>query len=472
MHRSAWLLLLLTCLVGAEPIADYARKGTCHVYYGIYMLGNKVGWMSVREENVQFRGHQVHVAESTRHMERKAGIFSAKSVQSATVRKYYDLVGPGRLISALDRDVTDGKETVTRVERHGKGLLLTRPGQAPQNIPAIKHTLLENQQIEQWVTKARPGEVRHSNTLNFDKDPIERQLQLKYLGKQSITWGGLPTTAYEVEMVDRGMRGKALIRADGQLWKFKAGPMEIRAESKTLAQKLDSNVDMMAASSIRIQERLGPARKVERLQLEVKNIGNFKFPQSDRQKVSIQNGQTRLSLRRESTQGPPQPLSPAQKKTYLSAAPSLMVNAKTRQLATRILQGNPKNRAAHLQHWVYSRLQKTYSKNAFKSQQVLENMAGDCTEHAMLFVALARAAGIPAREVGGLMYVQGILGGSFAWHAWGEIHNGRRWVAMDPTWDEELIDATHIKMAESLDDYSWMQVLGKIQLTVIPIAPR
>ena len=75
MHRSAWLLLLLTCLVSAEPIADYARKGTCHLYYGIYMLGNKVGWMSVHEEVVQFRGHQAYLAESTRHMERKAAFF-------------------------------------------------------------------------------------------------------------------------------------------------------------------------------------------------------------------------------------------------------------------------------------------------------------------------------------------------------------------------------------------------------------
>jgi hypothetical protein len=97
---------------------------------------------------------------------------------------------------------------------------------------------------------------------------------------------------------------------------------------------------------------------------------------------------------------------------------------------------------------------------------VLENKAGDCTEHSLLFVALARSAGVPAREVGGLAFV----GGSkplFGWHAWAEIHDGKQWVTVDPTWHEVYIDATHIKFADARDDLAWVNVAGKLKLKVV-----
>lgn len=59
---------------------------------------------------------------------------------------------------------------------------------------------------------------------------------------------------------------------------------------------------------------------------------------------------------------------------------------------------------------------------------------GDCTEHALLFVALARLAGYPARAVFGLVLV-GVSGGAEPaayGHAWGEVHDGKRWIRHDP----------------------------------------
>jgi len=44
--------------------------------------------------------------------------------------------------------------------------------------------------------------------------------------------------------------------------------------------------------------------------------------------------------------------------------------------------------------------------------EVLEHLQGDCTEHSILFIGLARAAGIPAREVAGLVYVDDLNPGS------------------------------------------------------------
>jgi len=60
----------------------------------------------------------------------------------------------------------------------------------------------------------------------------------------------------------------------------------------------------------------------------------------------------------------------------------------------------------------------------------------------MLFVALARAAGLPARPVAGLLY----LDGRYYYHAWPEVYLGD-WVAVDPTFDQFPADAAHLRLA-------------------------
>ena len=96
-----------------------------------------------------------------------------------------------------------------------------------------------------------------------------------------------------------------------------------------------------------------------------------------------------------------------------------------RKLAKEIVgdEKDPLKAATRIEKWVYKNLRKTYDANADDALTVLENKAGDCTEHTLLFTALARAAGIPAHEVGGLVYAGGDKP-SFGWHAWAEIHDG------------------------------------------------
>lgn len=65
--------------------------------------------------------------------------------------------------------------------------------------------------------------------------------------------------------------------------------------------------------------------------------------------------------------------------------------------------------------------------------EVLDNGEGDCTEHAVLVVALMRALGIPARTVSGIILAPG--GGDTGiavYHAWAEIWLGR-WIGVDAT---------------------------------------
>ena len=83
-----------------------------------------------------------------------------------------------------------------------------------------------------------------------------------------------------------------------------------------------------------------------------------------------------------------------------------------------------------------------------------------------------------ARELGGLAYDESQVvggaahrparrGGTFNWHAWAEIHDGRRWVSIDPTWNEVQVDATHLVLSVGPEDFAWVNILGKMKLRVI-----
>ena len=93
---------------------------------------------------------------------------------------------------------------------------------------------------------------------------------------------------------------------------------------------------------------------------------------------------------------------------------------------------------------------------------VLDNMRGDCNEHTILTVALCRAVGIPAVTCAGIVYVDN---GIFGYHAWPAVWVGE-WVAIDPTFGQQIADCTHIVLAQgSLDaQYVVNGVLGRLSI--------
>ncbi|MDC1141810.1 transglutaminase-like domain-containing protein [Planctomycetota bacterium] len=68
------------------------------------------------------------------------------------------------------------------------------------------------------------------------------------------------------------------------------------------------------------------------------------------------------------------------------------------------------------------------------AKQVYKEKKGDCTEFSALFVALARAADVPARNVSGIVYIYSSFSkqGIFGYHAWSEVWLGK-WVPVDAT---------------------------------------
>ena len=109
---------------------------------------------------------------------------------------------------------------------------------------------------------------------------------------------------------------------------------------------------------------------------------------------------------------------------------------------------DPWKKAVAIQDWVSKNLKNKNFGNAFASaKEVARNLEGDCTEHSVLTAAMCRAAGVPSRMVVGLVYATPLSG--FGPHAWNEVFVNGRWVAIDATFNQAEVDATHIKLATS-----------------------
>jgi hypothetical protein len=123
-----------------------------------------------------------------------------------------------------------------------------------------------------------------------------------------------------------------------------------------------------------------------------------------------------------------------------------------------------KIKANKLGSWVFENVEKDYSVSLPSAIDILEVRKGDCNEHTALYTALARASGIPTKICIGLVYKDGV----FFYHAWPAVHVGG-WQPIDPTFGQEIADASHIKLLEGGFERQadLMRVVGKIKVTVI-----
>ncbi len=125
---------------------------------------------------------------------------------------------------------------------------------------------------------------------------------------------------------------------------------------------------------------------------------------------------------------------------------------------------DPKDVAAQLTRSVYGMLRKSVTFSVPNAVQVLETRQGDCNEHTVLYVALARALGLPARTAVGLVYVNG----AFFYHAWPEVWLGE-WVAVDPTFGQVPADAAHLRFVIGglAQQVEIVRLIGNLQIEVL-----
>ena len=143
------------------------------------------------------------------------------------------------------------------------------------------------------------------------------------------------------------------------------------------------------------------------------------------------------------------------------------IQEEARRVVGRWLR-NPKEAAGRLTTRVDRMLSKSVTFSIPSALQVLDSRQGDCNEHTVLYVAMARALGLPARTAVGLVY----LDGSFFYHAWPEVWLGE-WVAVDPTFGQYPADAAHIRFVVGglAQQVEIIRLIGRLNIEVLEPTP-
>jgi hypothetical protein len=170
---------------------------------------------------------------------------------------------------------------------------------------------------------------------------------------------------------------------------------------------------------------------------------------------------------------------PAEYHAWLASSPAIQSdNEKIRTLAKKIIgsETNSFIAAKLIYEWVYKNIVKQPAVSLPSALDVLDQLEGDCNEHTYLFVALARAAGLPACVNVGLLYSEAPRGmdkteaakGAFYYHAWPAVYVGE-WIEMDPTLGLPFVDAFYIRLinGEIENQLKLLGVLGKVRVDVM-----
>ena len=226
-----------------------------------------------------------------------------------------------------------------------------------------------------------------------------------------------------------------------------------QGEHFLLGQALAKTDLLLDFSLVPADKKIDRPETLKSLTLEMQGLAAKDFPHDARQKILSMStaGQNSFTVKIEKEARPGSYAEKAESLApYLAASPVIQsrdpkMEDKAGEIAGSV--ADPGQKARLLHSWVYQRLKKTF-RESYTAREALEVMEGECQSHSKLFAALSRAAGLPAKVVNGLVYIPDLGKNGFLYHSWNEVYLSGRWVAVDPTLGQFLVDATHIKLTE------------------------
>lgn len=334
--------------------------------------------------------------------------------------------------------------------------------QAPYLLAALKPYVV-TQQLE-------TGKKFYFST--FDPSTLSQQVTTVVIeGREPIRVGNRTEPAIKLRQSFRGISVLSWIDGQGRTLKEEspAGMSLVRqspAEAKSLSSRA-LGLDIIAQTAIAVAKPIADPQSQVVIELKLSGVNLSNFPlNGGRQRLS----ESRLEIRREELSRLAAyrlPITDKQLSSYLQPTPFLQSDHPSlRDLAKRILQGETDARRAviKLKNWVYKEIAKEPTVSIPNALQVLQTKKGDCNEHTVLFNALARAAGIPAKTVVGVVYLRG----AFYYHAWSEVWLGE-WISLDSVFNQFPADVTHVKFLEGEIDrqIDILQLIGNLKIEVL-----
>lgn len=282
--------------------------------------------------------------------------------------------------------------------------------------------------------------------------------------------------AYVLKSKYRGLEQTAWVNENGEILREETGLgwvlVKGDANQVTSMYRNMEKTDVELAKMVSVESNVMLPEGLNLLKLKLQGIEDDFIIENHRQSVSFDaNGEKIITIKKEIIDQSQALTLPIKEDgliaDFLSATDFIQSeNKEIKRLAGKIVKNemNSYLAAKKINKWLYDNIKKIPVVSIPSAIDVLKTKEGDCNEHAVLFAALARSIGIPAKINVGLAYTNG----RFYYHAWVSVYTGV-WIDMDPTFGQEIADIAHIKLIEGDIDKQLdiVKLLGRIKLEVI-----
>lgn len=457
----------------ANLAADLSRYGSEAHWRGIYYRGEKVGFAVGQVVPVT-------IGEGAGGFELQEDGRMQMSLLGA------DTVAVLRTTARVDRDFNlqsfdfslDPGTGPTRISGRLDGLDLTLTIATPTGTRTETRTLAERPALalslgRRLAAAGLQTGARHEFQV-FDPATLTNAPMVITVGERELLrLAGLPMPAFRVEMQFAGLRATSWITDTGEVVREESAlGMLVIKEPPEVAQRIAVSegvrADLVRSAAIVpvMEQRIDDGRTVRRMVLE---LSGAEVPAEDLDGAGQTAEGNRIEIR-DPRELRPMPIEEALSR-YLRPEPLLESDdPEIVAEAEAALRGatDPRVMAERLTRHVNALLDKKPTVSIPSAREVLRTQIGDCNEHTALYVAMARAAGLPARIAVGLVY----LHGAFFYHAWPEVYiregGGGLWLPVDPTLNQFPADATHLRIARGgLEKQTVvMPLIGQLEIEV------
>ncbi|MBA4389297.1 MAG: hypothetical protein C0404_15100 [Verrucomicrobia bacterium] len=325
------------------------------------------------------------------------------------------------------------------------------------------------------IKKLRPGQQLHMKTIDPATMTVANIL-IRATGREEITVG---TNRYDTTVVVMDYRGsdvRSWIDDKGNLVKQDTPfgwTMETcsSAEAFNVIKTSAAPDDMLSNMAVRYQGRLRSPTNALSIRMQLLGVSfERRELETDRQTVDNIDG-ARLELNVRRCIFPDRGMLPASipdaVREHLKPSPGLQSDHPDIIAAAADITRNASSdtaKARAIQDWVYTHVGKESAITLPSALDVLRTMKGDCNEHTYLYVALARAAGLPSKTTVGIVFHEN----AFYYHAWPSVWIGE-WLETDPTWGQFGVDATHIALfhGDLQEQLNLVKVMGQLSIRIL-----
>ena len=411
---------------------------------GVYYRGNRIGFMREKFTPLEDGARAEQEGQFTLNIlgrERQMDIAGSATVDAEGELAEFSF----RLTTASDgspfetevKGRVEGQELVLSIRSGGSTRTERRRLQEPLVLPLNLHRSLASNGLE-------PGQEFRLRLL----DPMtltEGEAEVSVMAREIVRWGGREEEAFRIRSRFAGLSTTAWINAQGEVLKEETPLgwtlMKEAPGSGLQAQNKSPAPDMLAATAVPAIGFAGDPSSLKTVRLRLEK---FPFPWSglDGGRQTVFDKEVVIEVESFPFAGPAT-LADEERRQALAADSFVQSDdPDIQEQAARLTTDLPPPEAARaITNWVYEKVRKTPTLSVPSAREVLEQMAGDCNEHTVLFTALARASGIPTRMCTGLAF----SAGQFYYHAWPEVWVGR-WLAVDPTFGQFPADPLHLRL--------------------------